>query len=895
MKKKLLAILCFIFTQSLISLSWTQTPTVVTINPFKSETNVVVNKILSITFDRKVTPRTLGFSPFGYIRIFENGQTTPIKEFWSHDSLFWQVNANTEEKIISTEVVLTNDSTTLSIDLADNFEEGRQYTVTIGNRTIYSSEGITTEYAFGGIDDWGFTTVSSVISPYVLAYFPALDAAATSLNPLCYLVFNEKIEMVGSGSVRIVSELGVTHTTLSIDQITRSVSKDSISFKPVTALSENTQYYVIIPNDMIRSITTRAYYNGILDTNQWHFKTLDLAPEVSFNPLAGTHGMSLYPSIDITFSKAAYFSDGRILEVSNAKELVKSFVASNGVALDTSDYDVSINSSATNMNVFVRNRLQSNVSYTLTLSKVKSANGTLQVNESQLTFTTATYNVWQGGISSEWRNSVNWQSGYNATANAMITDGAINYPVILDSVNINSLLMEPGARLTVDSGAMLTVTNFEMIANNNDRGQPSFINRGILNVGSVRIRQRISDNRLDYFFSSPLQQTTIVSATSLWQRIYDPYNWLRMDLSSELISGEGYVFRNITGTDLVLQGSSLNSENVEVRAIRTATNYGWHLAGNPFPSAIQWFDLQKSNLKNSFQIRLNQKLNYGIYDGDTGVGINLIEGEESLIPPMHAFYVQVATDHVEGSLLIPTTSRLHATVNYLKTAATNPNTLLKLVAKAGDYRDETAMVFNEKGALSFLGNDSEKLLSSSSLVLDLFSLTNNGTKVGIKILPKLDGTSFEIPLGFVAPYSGNFSIGITSMKNLPPMYQVMLDDNGTLVDLRAGDYEFVVSIKGINTTRFKLRLIPQPQTNQEDNMSDNNIRIYLTGGKIFAQGDDLEKCAYKLFDISGKLLKSGQADILFSEGIFLPLPGAYLLKIDCAGNMTTYKVLQRSF
>ncbi|MFT3738215.1 MAG: Ig-like domain-containing protein [Breznakibacter sp.] len=884
-KQYCIGILVFLM-QFFSFVGWGQAPILLNTSPGDDVIDVAVNTSLVFTFDKPVRiNNTAPSSANQFIRLYDaDGNSIAYVRLARTTGIITTVGC-------SINISKTVSSTTVIITLENTLDEYADYYVTVMEGMLEATTG--EDFAgFIDTDTWNFTTGSAVPTPSISTYSPTQGATGVALTGSLQLTFNQNISK-GSGYLNIMNSSGDVFQTLSVSSPNVTVSGQTLTINH-NAFAEDMEYYVLIDAGFVKSSSTSANFGGILGTSGWRFKTLDLAPTVSFSPVSGTNGLSLYPSITVTFSKAAYLN-GTILGTSNVKNLIKSIVASDGTSLGSNDYDVSVNSSATSVGIFVRNRLNSNVTYTITLNKVQSVNGTEQSSGSQMSFSTATYNVWAGSSAhyNDWTNSANWVNGYNAAANVLITDGTTYYPVITGSVSANTLIMEPGAQLTINSGATLTVTNFEMVADNGEYGQPSFINNGTLNASNIRIRQRVSDYALDYFFASPLQQTAIVSAEGLLKRVYDPYKWQQIDLSSGLVPGQGYLSYNTTGTELIVEGTAFNSSNVGIQTIRSATSYGWHLAGNPFPSAIRWGDLQKTNLKNHFYIRLNERLSYGIFNGETGVGANLLDDQDELIPPFHAFYVQTALEQSTGALIIPTASRVHATGNYLKSTTIDPSVVVKLVAKAGNYKDETALVFKETGSLASLDSDSEKLLSTSNSVIDLFTLASNGTRVGIKLLPELSGESLVVPLGFDAPYVGTFSIGISSEKNFPSNYQVMLDDNGTLIDLTNGDYEFSVIAKGVNSTRFKLRLVPQQATAVE-NTSGEKIRVYPIGDKIFAKGSSLEKSTYQLFDISGKLLENGRAIILSSDGASVPFPGVYLLKIDLEGNATTYKVLRQN-
>lgn len=885
MKKKYLAGCLVLFVQLFAFGGWGQAPVVVSFEPADDATGVSVTQSLAITFNQAVRIRNANpTSGNQFIKLMdEDGIAIAFVRLSSTGVLTTSNCSININKSIHSE--------TVTITLDEPLTEVYTYYITITSQIIESTSGV----AFSGFTDsetWNFTTGSAPVPPLVQVYTPAQGATNVSLDTSLKLDFDQPIQFGASGFMSIKNENGTEFQGFGQGNGNLSVSGNTLTINHI-AFEEAKTYYITMTEGFIKSSTTGASYPGISGENTWRFTTQSLAPITTFSITSGTQGVSLYPSIEITFSKTAIFEGGAAITSSNVKNIVSSFSGSNGTSLTASDFDATVNPTSTVIKLLIRNRLNSNVTYTLTLNKVQSTTGELQSTSPQTIFTTATYNVWQGITNNSWAEGSNWKNGYNAEANILIEGTAVNYPILTSSVTTNSVILEPGAELTIDGGGSLSVTTLELVANNGTYGQPSVINNGTLNAGTIRLRQRISDFNLDYFFSSPFTNTTIVSAADLWKKDYDPYKWTMVSLSTPLVPGQGYVSYNTSGTDLILEGTTFNSSSVGVQTVRTSTNYGWHLAGNPFPSAIQWSALQKTNLKNHFYIRLNDQLRYGIYSEDNGgVGINLISGEESIIPPFHAFFVQTVSEQSEGSLVIPPTARVHSNANYLKSANINETPVVKLAARLGNIKDETAMVFKSNGSMALQESDSEKLLSTSNAVIDLFSIASNGKQVAIKTLPQLGSERIIIPIGFDAPSIGSYGISLASIKNVPDTYQILIEDNGTFSDLREKEYLFQATTKGINTTRLKIHFVPQQATGLEQNVGASKIAVYPIGHKVFAKGYSLSGSRFHLYDISGKLISEGDATLLQEEGADLPTSGVYVLQILTEGKVHSYKILQ---
>jgi hypothetical protein len=82
------------------------------------------------------------------------------------------------------------------------------------------------------------------------------------------------------------------------------------------------------------------------------------------------------------------------------------------------------------------------------------------------TFTSTLRYAWTGNVDTSWHTAANWTSGVvpGATSNVIIPDAATHWPAITGWAQSNNLTIEKSARLTVTTGATLTVQN--QVANN---------------------------------------------------------------------------------------------------------------------------------------------------------------------------------------------------------------------------------------------------------------------------------------------------------------------------------------------------------------------------------------------------------------------------------------------
>jgi len=839
---------------------------------------------LTMTFGSNISFNTTGTAH--YINVYQTGNGTPV----------YSVNCVSGGAYYVTGSGLASISgATLTINPTNNLTSSTDYYVTVDNGALES----TSRGVYAGFTDqttWNFKTATP---PSVLTYSPIDDAIGVATNASLQLIFNEAITTVGG--------TGYFHVyTGSTEKYTIPYSSDNVTFNgstlTVTGFSfvENTPYYVLIDAGFVKSASTAAAYAGISASTTWNFTTTNNAPVTTFNPTNGASGVTLYPTITISFSKAARFADGTVITSANVKNLIVSFTAS-GHTVNASDYDATISADLKTVILYLRNALKPYKNYTITVAKVEDLNGTEQAANTTSSFTTSAYNVWSGAVDNDIVKSGNYSNGYSSSIGIDIPGGLTKYPIITSDVTVSDIIMEPGSQLTVNNGINLTVDNgMELIASNANNGQPSFINNGNLSVGGgVKYRQRIGSTGVAYLMSSPVVngKLTATSGTVLKEQIYDPYSWNTLDIATSTLSnGEGYNVTNAAvGSDLVMTGSNFSNSSFSIGTSYTSSNYGWHLAGNPYPCAIEWSDLGKSNLRDRFYIYRNTAKGWGTYNVVNGsvVTVNL-QGTVSQIPAFHAFNVQTVNTSTSGSLTFNTSAFRSNDYNYLKSSSvsTSANSIVKLASEVGDFGDETALVYNVSGALETTIDDADKMFSSNVDVLDLYVVTNSGKNVAIKSAPELSGSEITSQIGFRAKRTGNFTLTLSSVSNIPSGYKIILEDitKGVLNDMQLSNYTFSVTSTGSNNTRFKLHLAPSVSTQVDDSKSNEEFVVISDKGLVKAYGLSWNTGSVQIVDVNGRIVFNGSLQEL-KDGIQINTNGIFVVKVTDSKSCLIRKVL----
>ena len=210
----------------------------------------------------------------------------------------------------------------------------------------------------------------------------------------------------------------------------------------------------------------------------------------------------------------------------------------------------------------------------------------------------------------------------------------------------------------------------------------------------------------------------------------------------------------------------------------TQTESGYHLRGNPYPSALDWNLMVSNGRLTNVDNALYVFKSSGQYTGSyasyiRGVGAN---GGTNVVPLGQGFFVRTTSG--TGSLAFTNAERIttfDATPFQRTTADTRPQLLLALRGAAANI--QTA-VYTEQGATSGFDSafDANYLPGSNGLTL---ATETGALALAVNGLPVLTGADVTVPLRVAAGTSGTYVLGADNLANLPAGYFAYLLDGMT--------------------------------------------------------------------------------------------------------------------
>ncbi|MEA3446461.1 MAG: T9SS type A sorting domain-containing protein, partial [Bacteroidota bacterium] len=381
-------------------------------------------------------------------------------------------------------------------------------------------------------------------------------------------------------------------------------------------------------------------------------------------------------------------------------------------------------------------------------------------------------------------------------------------------------------------------------------------------------------------------------ATSDWvSGTYDMYRfgestntWLNQELPAnsslfgDFVPGIGYLYANSSTVTNNFIGS-LNNADVTVSSLTKdpLQGDGWHVLGNPFPSAMDWATgWTLTNVGSSAQVLKAD-----------GTGYRTLVADND-IPANQGFWVQVSSG--TGSVTIPVSKCVHSTQAYsAKTTPINDMTLRLFLDATRNV--EHRIMFKPNATDNFDWDyDAHYLPPLGADVPRLY------TRIGIDEKVSLNAFNFtgnkSIPLGIEVTAASTLDFladGISSFSN---DVSIILEDtdNSTYYDLRQQN---PVTIGLLPTDAFGRYVIHFSSITDIDEPSAKDWKIYAYDNSVYVNSFDEEIINGKvqIFDMLGQLVYSSEMSFSGLARIPVNLSSAnYLIKINTDVDIVSEKV-----
>ncbi len=296
---------------------------------------------------------------------------------------------------------------------------------------------------------------------------------------------------------------------------------------------------------------------------------------------------------------------------------------------------------------------------------------------------------------------------------------------------------------------------------------------------------------------------------------------------------------------------------------------GFNLAGNPYPSPINWDAASgwtKTNIDNAlYYFRTSTTDEYA---GTYSTYINGISSDglaTAIIPSMQGFFIHVSDGSypVTGTLGLNNSVRvIDLTHTFVKSEGKSSIPLIRLGATfAHDPATTDPMViyFDEKAQTGFdTYLDARKLMNTDYNVPNLYAFGTDGIKLSIDALPESQDSLRRIPLGLKANIDGNIVFRIIDLVEELPWDKIYLTDlaSGTENDLLSNKEYRVYLEEGEYNNRFFLNLMKKVTEPPDTSSNNNPFTVYSTHGivKAYINTDKISSGLLSIYNLTGQVL-----------------------------------------
>ena len=469
---------------------------------------------------------------------------------------------------------------------------------------------------------------------------------------------------------------------------------------------------------------------------------------------------------------------------------------------------------------------------------------------------------------------------------AAILDGSYTYAV----VNISS-----SASVTLAAGTDLTVTNTLVNANGingiliQDGGsliQPT------QNV-SATVERQLSNadwtNGMDgwHLLSSPVENQLVANG-GFTTDPYDFYAWSETNNDwlnqkdganniTSFVPGNAYLVSYDDGGTKSFAGE-LNVNGITFSDLSlTGSSYyvGYHLLGNPFPSALKWNDgnWALSNVGGIASVWNEIAQNY----------LSLANPND-IIPANQGFFIQI--NDASNSITIPAQSRIHSTQSFYKETPSN-FLKLRISNSINETFDETIIRMKDDATSAYdPAYDSHKI-TGSDIAPQLYTSIQEGENVAVNTLASAH-FPVMLDMGFRPGVDAKYKL---ATETYAFNRQVILEDKltgNTSVLTSGGSYTFHGAI-GDAENRFVLHFSPlvSPVPGEND-----LVKAYYSDGRLYIHSASSENGTFKVYDITGKRFATGEISAHSLESVNVQgfASGIYLVNMIAGNSAIRQKV-----
>ena len=754
--------------------------------------------------------------------------------------------------------------------------------------------------------------------------FTAIDLPAVSLNNISLNRTNSGIRL--AGNVNVDGTFTLTAGSLSLNGKTFSYGTSGTllyngSLAQVTSASEfpvtNGPYNLTSDNTVSVSLTDDRTINGTLTLSKGSFNINDnVTLSLNGSAISGTPNLLQTTSLSSLSFGGSSSGVSIPTSVNNLNNLT--ILNSNGVTLNNK---LKLFGTASvygylNLSAFVISNIGSFQTFPgskLGIGHVNGVTGNIQVSGTKTisSLTNYEFNCMEPLVTktTNFLPTTPPKTIQNLTVS---TSGTLAY---IEDMTVNGFLfvnpfskleIEAGKTLTVNGPVNLTSPNCVVLASPLTHGaSASLITNGNIfysGLGSVDVQRYIENwtGPTDgwHFLSSPINNQIIVPSfidptpanydffkwdetTTLWLNQKVPENNINV-----FMPGEGYLVEYNTTNQLKTFSGSLNNIDIDFANLSYTPSQeyrGWHLLGNPFPSAVKWNN-GTWNLSNVAGICKVWSENSGTY-----LDVNPNEN----IPAMNGFMIWVSENF--NTIRIPLAARVHdVSTNWYKKSENTIADRLQITAYSteNNTNQRSVVQFNPNSTSGFDLSCDSYFLAGIDQAPELYSIPQENAFLSTNTLPYTENSKI-VYYGFKAGSSTNYSLKAEGLESFDPDVSILLEDSKLNIkqDLRLNPiYNFSSHVTD-NSDRFAVHF--GGVFGLEENKDESMFQCFVSGKSIYVEtmGDATQGCEVSIYNLLGQQIFCNQIKADKSRIDLNGPTGYYLIRVKCHSGVFSSKML----
>ncbi|MBU2929972.1 T9SS type A sorting domain-containing protein [Winogradskyella psychrotolerans] len=504
--------------------------------------------------------------------------------------------------------------------------------------------------------------------------------------------------------------------------------------------------------------------------------------------------------------------------------------------------------------------------------------------------------------------------------------------VLSANATVESVMVEAGGSLTIDSGVTLTVTEAVNLTSVSDSYSSLILNgtiSGTINyerhvnmlgtasgAGNDLIAAPLSGLSFDTFIALGSPTNASKLATNGTHYAFGPYNnasgttayeIFEVAATTALESGKGYRAATTTSDQVLTFTGNVVTGNVSAPISSPVGGSQWNLVGNPYPSYLSASEFLTANTAAlDDDAEAIYAYNSGTYTGSEATTgnftiINAATTETLNIAPGQGFLVAAknATGNVvfnNGSSSTTDMRTLIGSDDYIvgRSPSISYNLKLDLVG-SNTYR--TSFYFNEGSSLGLDPGYDAKVFGAAPTFALYSQLveSNENVNFALQSLNTSNISDVTIPLGVNANQGEQISFTI-SQSTLPNTVEVYLEDtvNNTTTLLNSGDYVLTPNANLDGIGRFYLRLSNSTLSTTINTLDALTIYTNTADKTIVVAGQLADATKATIYDLQGRivisknLITSSRSQAIDVSGLST---GVYVVELNNNTQNKTQKVI----